>query len=865
MRKLTGILLLGLLLILSACEDEETTPDYNVIANAGSDQNVEVGDEVVLDGTASIDESGEGLQIEWSFESRPEGSTASIQNAGSLVAGFIPDVAGNYIVQLSVSNNYGNSFDNVTIIADDPVVNTIELDGNITENTVLEKLNARGLVDYIVTADINVSADLVIEPGVIVEFQSGRSMRITQEGSIKAIGTAQDSIVFRGTVHQPGHWKGLRVDSNNPDNELAFMEIRHGGSEGIGGTTAERNRRGNLILMSDAVRLTARNMLISEGSGHGIYIHAVNNASIQLSENIYTSNAKPAYADVTLFHVFDNESDYTGNDDDYIASTDDRNISSNTTWPRINVPFQLPGLNIDSDLTIEAGAEFVMTHSKGIYVRSDGSVNAVGEQANPIVFRGIFDERGHWNGIRIISNNPMNQLVYVEIYNGGYEGVGLTTAERNRKTSLMLDENARAVVRNVTISKSQNYPFWVRGGGNLNIEFESNTITDNEHAGWVDARYFHILDGSSSFGGNDTDRISSGTDVSMTQSRTWKKLDIPYALPQVTINENAVLTIEAGAQCEANNDGFLYVNGNAAIRVLGEENDVVAFSGQLKVPGAWRGLRIRTGNPENQLSYMEVRHGGQNGIGATSAERNRITSLMLDENARIAINNIAIHQSLEYAFWIRHVNNLNITFANNTFSGNEKLAMVDARYFHVLDGESSYSGNDDDIIRSGTNTRAIGNITWNKLDVPYELPDIVAVEGNLVIESGTRFEASQHGGIDILETGSIIALGTAEEKIEFTGGINTPGHWRGINVRSSNSNNEISHFILRHTGSNGFGAVSGDRSRRQAIQVWGGYLNISNGEISDGTGDGIRSHAGGVADRANITYSAIAGENEVGF
>jgi hypothetical protein len=235
----------------------------------------------------------------------------------------------------------------------------------------------------------------------------------------------------------------------------------------------------------------------------------------------------------------------------------------------------------------------------------------------------------------------------------------------------------------------------------------------------------------------------------------------------VTINDNAVLTIEAGAQFEANSDAFLYVNGNSAIKVLGEENDVVTFSGQINVPGAWRGMRIRTGNPENQLSYMELRHGGQNGIGATSAERNRITSLMLDENARIAISNIGIYESLGYAFWIRHVNDLNITFANSTFSDNEKLAMVDARYFHVLDGESSYTGNNDDIISSGTNTTAVGNITWNKLDVPYELPDIVAVAGNLVIEAGTRFEASQHGGIDILETGSIIAAGngTGEDRI----------------------------------------------------------------------------------------------------
>ena len=70
---------------------------------------------------------------------------------------------------------------------------------------------------------------------------------------------------------------------------------------------------------------------------------------------------------------------------------------------------------------------------------------------------------------------------------------------------------------------------------------------------------------------------------------------------------------------------------------------------------------------------------------------------------------------------------------------------------------------------------------------------------------------------------------------------------------------------MRHTGSNGFGAITSDRIRKQAIQVWGGYLKILNGEISDGAGDGIRLLAGGTADRSDFTYSTIALENEVGF
>ena len=863
-KKYAILLLLPLFLFLISCEEDDALPDFAVIANAGPDQSAETGEEVVLDGSGSVDESGEGVQAEWSFMSVPDGSGATIEDAGSLIARFTPDLEGTYVVRLTISNNHGSSSDETVVTATSVAADAIELSSNITEDMVMEVITPAGEADYIVTANIDVTAGLVAEPGVIVEFGSDAGMRIRQEGSIKAAGTADDSITFRGTVRVPGHWRGLRIDSNNPENELAFMAILHGGSEGIGGTSTERNRKGNLIIMSDGVRLKGHNMLLADGSEHGLYIHSISNTSIEFSENTYTRNARPAYVDVHMFYLLDGESDYTGNEEDYIASATDRTITSPSVWPRLNVPLELPGVTVDSDLEIEAGAQFHVRNGKGIYVRSEGSFNAVGEETDPIVFRGRFDVRGHWNGIRIISNNPSNRLEFVEIRHGGQEGLGATSTERNRHTSLMLDENARVTVTRTTISESQSYPFWIRGGGNMNIEFTSNTITGNEHAGWVDARFFHVLDESSSFDGNDNDRITSGNDVTITGDRTWKRVNVPYALPQVTFTEGT-LTIEAGASFEANDDGYIYINENAAIRVLGEENDPVEFSGRTPVRGAWRGMRIRTSNPLNVLSHMVMRHGGQQGIGATSTERNRVTSLMLDDRVIISIDNIEIHESREFAFWIRHDNDLDISFSNNTFSGNEKLAMVDARYFHVLDGAGSYSGNDDDVIRSEANTTASGDIRWDKLDVPYELPNIVAVEGDLEIEAGARFAGNNDGGLDILETGSIRAVGTPDETIEFVGGLNSPGHWRGINVRSSDTGNEISNFVIRHTGGNGFGAVSSDRNRRQAVQVWGGFLKLSDGVISHGTGDGVRTHAGGTVELSDITYESIDGDNEVGF
>ncbi|MBK7977102.1 MAG: hypothetical protein IPK07_28840 [Deltaproteobacteria bacterium] len=89
-------------------------------ATAGADQSVRVGDTVVLDGSGSTDPDGNPLAFSWSFLSRPGGSAAVIGQANGVQAGFIADVAGQYVVRLVVSDGQADSTaDTVTIAAGD--------------------------------------------------------------------------------------------------------------------------------------------------------------------------------------------------------------------------------------------------------------------------------------------------------------------------------------------------------------------------------------------------------------------------------------------------------------------------------------------------------------------------------------------------------------------------------------------------------------------------------------------------------------------------------------------------------------------------------------------------------------------------
>jgi Big-like domain-containing protein/FG-GAP repeat protein/K319-like protein len=105
------------------------------LANAGADQSVNVGDTVNLDGTLSSDVEGNTLIYQWSFVTRPSGSSAALSDPAATNPTFTADVAGTYELQLVVNDGTVDSPpDAVTITATvtvvyPPTISIIEPDG----------------------------------------------------------------------------------------------------------------------------------------------------------------------------------------------------------------------------------------------------------------------------------------------------------------------------------------------------------------------------------------------------------------------------------------------------------------------------------------------------------------------------------------------------------------------------------------------------------------------------------------------------------------------------------------------------------------------------------------------------------------
>ncbi len=88
------------------------------VVDAGTDQDVDVGNQVSLDASGSSDPNGDMLTYSsWSFDSKPGSSTAKLGNTSGATTAFTPDVPGDYVAQVEVTDGYATVTGTVTVTA----------------------------------------------------------------------------------------------------------------------------------------------------------------------------------------------------------------------------------------------------------------------------------------------------------------------------------------------------------------------------------------------------------------------------------------------------------------------------------------------------------------------------------------------------------------------------------------------------------------------------------------------------------------------------------------------------------------------------------------------------------------------------
>lgn len=323
-------------------------------------------------------------------------------------------------------------------VVKDPIV--LDCNADIKKGGVLVN-DPNAPIDYVVTCEISLNGDVVIEEGTVIEFQTDAGFSVTGSGSLAINGTASAPVLLTGVDKQAGSWKGVLFDSDDTKNSMIYTNVEYAGGKAFN----SNGDLGAVIVWADS-RLKMNNCKVSNSSSYGLNC-SYGGAEVALNDNVFTSNNMPVKLNGELLMLATSNNDYSGNTKDFIllefyTST----IKSAATWHKTNVPYLTTGslLVIADMVTVEPGVVAHMGQGALIEIKKEGAFKAAGTVTEPIVFRGENPIAGAWEGIAYgFSSNPLNEISNAQILHAG---------GNNRKGAVYMWAKPTLKINNVVFS-----------------------------------------------------------------------------------------------------------------------------------------------------------------------------------------------------------------------------------------------------------------------------------------------------------------------------------------------------------------------------------------------------------------------------
>lgn len=604
------------LLMLSACkEDENPVLQNKLVANAGADREIQINTPVQLDGSGSSDGNQLSFTYHWTLKSRPANSTAALSNSTQEKPSFTPDQLGLYEVVLKIANQTGEKSTTVklTAVANAPISNVINQD--ITQDRVLEDINEDPTVpDYIVTADIGVSAKLTVMPGVVIAFENSKSMVINQSGALVAKGTAEKNIIFTGKQAVKGYWAGIVINNNNPMNEFLHVEVNYAGARPIYPIP-----RATAIGVSESGFLKLNHTAIQYSSSNGLWVR--NTGSILFSNNVFRNNEninitipvkEAKKLDVETIIEAKNESvNYV----ELMGS--DLEEATEIVWKKLqnSVKYHIKeNLVIHSPLTIEKGAKIVVAPDKSIRILEQGSLVAKGSSDEPIVFDVLPEGNQKWRGLVVSSANNINRLEWVEIKNAGNGQAG-SGVEHSAAIGISNVWGNTIHIKHVKIQDSDGYGIYVNQRGMLG-EFDQVTFSGIKNH--VIALPISSVRGIQESHITTSNNLKNSIEVfegimNFPGETVWGPLSggVTYYLPNsMQVQSGSGLKLLPGIKIEFGQDALLTINSGAFFTSVGTPELPVELKSEGDQRGYWTGILIKSNSLRNIIRYSVISGGG---------------------------------------------------------------------------------------------------------------------------------------------------------------------------------------------------------------------------------------------------------------
>lgn len=279
-------------------------------------------------------------------------------------------------------------------------------------------------------------------------------------------------------------------------------------------------------------------------------------------------------------------------------------------------------VNLNDDVTIEAGVTIAFGQRAGIKVMTDGSLYAVGTSAKPITFTATDNQKGWWGGIEFLSTNENNEISHANVE---YAGAILSSGNSiNGDAAISVSNSASLELTNTTIQKSSETALFVETRGISGtdedrvdaVSLQANTYTENESPMSIPFYMVGNPDVSSSYTGNEQDVVYIHSRQMRGVSVNMKELGVPYrSTGRLHISDGGAnpshLTIEAGVELEmASGSNFIVFGGTNYLTAVGTSNEPIIIRGADQNPGTWENVIINRSGPAayNHLEHVEIIH-----------------------------------------------------------------------------------------------------------------------------------------------------------------------------------------------------------------------------------------------------------------
>ncbi|EGV42310.2 hypothetical protein BZARG_2558 [Bizionia argentinensis JUB59] len=329
-------------------------------------------------------------------------------------------------------------------------------------------------VDYIISCDAKIKGDLLIDAGVIIEFERNAGLIFTDDANykIEMNGTSAKPIILTGVEKDKGYWRGLLMTSDNPSNIMKHVTVEFAGQVRPGGW----GYKGAVIGSWGAI-MTFDSCTIQDGQEIGLHwVHYA--ADLYINNSVFTRNDVPIVTDASHINSIDETSTYQGNVNDYVR-IGGNDVDKDITFHNIDIPFYCDGFKPNNaakrTFTFKPGVTLLMVAGSQIRFNNAFSYQhetiMVGTAEDRITIKGKEDVPGYWKGLVIESDSPLNEIAFLDISDAGQ-----TVGDPNG--AIKLESSAFLKIRDVNFINCFEYAMSLNYYYPFHLEY-SNLTLDN--------------------------------------------------------------------------------------------------------------------------------------------------------------------------------------------------------------------------------------------------------------------------------------------------------------------------------------------------------------------------------------------------